>query len=421
MALAAVWPRPQIDASCITLARSSSRARSSTTSPSTGLTTGRRLARAPRDGAGPPPGGRCRRGTGRTDRRTRRGRTRRCATGTATRSTVSSSTITTPEPRVGPAARVPSNVSGTSRSAGPTNPPAAPPSSTAWSGRPPATPPASASSSRQRRPERDLVDAGHGDLARQAEQLRAGGAVGAGGGVRGPAVQQDRQHVHQGLDVVDQRRAAEQADVDGERRLVAGLAPLALDGVEDRGLLAADVGAGASEDLDVEAHAAAHHVVAEVAERPGTRRWRAAGAAGPAGTRPAGRSTRARPRRCTPATMMASSTPKGSPSISTRSLNVPGSLSSALQTSSWGWLGWRATASHLRPAGKAAPPRPSSFDSCSSREHAGRAQVERRAQRLEAAVGAVGGEAGRVDAADPAQEHERRDRRPGAPAPPRAP
>ena len=60
---------------------------------------------------------------------------------------MSSSTITTPEPRVSPAARVSSKVSGTSRSAGAANPPAAPPSSTAWSGRPPATPPARASSS----------------------------------------------------------------------------------------------------------------------------------------------------------------------------------------------------------------------------------------------------------------------------------
>ena len=63
---------------------------------------------------------------------------------------------------------------------------------------------------------------------------------------------QDRQHVDQGLDVVDQRGLAEQADLDRERRLVAGLAAEALDRVEDRGLLAADVGAGAAEQLDVE-------------------------------------------------------------------------------------------------------------------------------------------------------------------------
>ena len=50
---------------------------------------------------------------------------------------------------------------------------------------------------------------------------------------------------------------------------------------------------------------------------------------------------------------------KGSPSMSTRSLNVPGSLSSALhdQVVRAGRAG-AATACHLRPVGNAAPPRP---------------------------------------------------------------
>ena len=46
-------------------------------------------------------------------------------------STVSSKTMTTPEPSDAPMARVPSKVSGMSSSSGPTNMPAAPPSSTA--------------------------------------------------------------------------------------------------------------------------------------------------------------------------------------------------------------------------------------------------------------------------------------------------
>ena len=70
------------------------------------------------------------------------------------RSTVSSRTRTTPEPSVVPAARAPSNVSGTSRSSGPRKPPAAPPISTACSGRPPGTPPARSSTSRSVAPKR---------------------------------------------------------------------------------------------------------------------------------------------------------------------------------------------------------------------------------------------------------------------------
>ena len=54
---------------------------------------------------------------------------------------------------------------------------------------------------------------------------------------------------------------------DRERRLVARLAAVALDRLEDRRLLAADVRACALADLDVEAEALAEHVVAEEAAR----------------------------------------------------------------------------------------------------------------------------------------------------------
>ena len=86
--------------------------------------------------------------------------------------------------------------------------------------------------------------------------------------VRGPrlaALEQDVEHVDQGLDVVDHGRLAEEADLRRERRLRARLAALAFDRVEERRLLAADVGAGAAADLDVEAEARSGDVVAEQA------------------------------------------------------------------------------------------------------------------------------------------------------------
>ncbi|MEZ5251571.1 MAG: hypothetical protein R2713_20875 [Ilumatobacteraceae bacterium] len=76
------------------------------------------------------------------------------------------------------------------------------------------------------------------------------------------AVQDDRQHVGEGLDVVDERRLAEQPGVHRERRLVARLAAETLDRVEDRRLLAADVGTGADEHVEG-TRSRPHHVVAE--------------------------------------------------------------------------------------------------------------------------------------------------------------
>ncbi len=65
-------------------------------------------------------------------------------------------------------------------------------------------------------------------------------------GVRRAALEDDGGHVDERLDVVDDRRLAEQADLDRERRLVARLAAVALDRLEERRLLAADIGAGAA-------------------------------------------------------------------------------------------------------------------------------------------------------------------------------
>ena len=154
----AVWPRPQIEASRIAWARSAKRA----SSPST-------------ESSGDPAASRARSSSWRTVP-TRHGThcphdssRKNCAIRrrASTRSAVSSNTMTTPEPSVAAAARVPSNVSGVSSRSGPTNAPAAPPSSTAWIA------PAAGDAAReleelpQRRPERDLVHPGLRDVARR--------------------------------------------------------------------------------------------------------------------------------------------------------------------------------------------------------------------------------------------------------------
>ena len=62
-----------------------------------------------------------------------------------------------------------------------------------------------------------------------------------------------------------------------------------------------------------------------------------------------------------------------------------------------GRAGWSATASHLRPVGKAAPPRPTSFEAGDLVDDASRAELEGpRAGRV-AARSSVVVQAGRVD------------------------
>ena len=82
-----------------------------------------------------------------------------------------------------------------------------------------------------------------------------------------PPMPDDVRDVHQRLDVVDQRRALVEALERGERRLQARVAALALERVEQRGLLAADVGAGAAVDDQVERVVGAEDALAEVARR----------------------------------------------------------------------------------------------------------------------------------------------------------
>ena len=117
---------------------------------------------APRVGAG------CRPDRARTGRMTRPGRTRRCVPPPTRSQQCRRTRSPPPTPRVAPASRASSRVSGISRAAGPTNTPAAPPRSTAANE--PTGPPARLSSSPSVVTERHLVQSGNRDPARQAEQ-----------------------------------------------------------------------------------------------------------------------------------------------------------------------------------------------------------------------------------------------------------
>src|SRR6202521_2548665 len=99
---------------------------------------------------------------------------------------------------------------------------------------------------------RDLVETGHADVPREAEKAGARRVGRAGRGKSCAAFAHDVQHVHQRLDIVDERGLAEEPGLDREWRLVARLAALSLDRVEKRGLLSADIGPRAAPDLDFE-------------------------------------------------------------------------------------------------------------------------------------------------------------------------
>ena len=111
----------------------------------------------------------------------------------------------------------------------------------------------------------DLVVAGLLHVARDRDDLGAGRLAHAQALEPLGAVLDDQRRVAQRLDVVDQRRPLVEALVGGERRLQARVAALALERVEQRGLLAADVGALAAVDHEVEGVLGAEDALAEVA------------------------------------------------------------------------------------------------------------------------------------------------------------
>src|SRR5690606_15249428 len=110
-----------------------------------------------------------------------------------------------------------------------------------------------------------LVDAGAphgpGDLV----ELRALAVLRAHRGEPGRAPGDDVHGAGQALDVVDRRRLPVEASGRRERRLESRVRAQALQGVHQRGLLAADVGAGAAVHGDVEGVAGAEDVPAQEA------------------------------------------------------------------------------------------------------------------------------------------------------------
>src|SRR4051812_21831539 len=139
IALAAVWPRPQIEASVMQRSISPSSASSSCTLPRVRPERSRASSSSWRTVP-------TRQGTHWPHDSSRMNAAIRIRM--SGRFTVSSIPITTPEPSVVPASRTASKVSGTSSWSGAAKLPAAPPRSTVWIARSPGTPPASSISSR---------------------------------------------------------------------------------------------------------------------------------------------------------------------------------------------------------------------------------------------------------------------------------
>src|SRR5690606_37574271 len=91
-----------------------------------------------------------------------------------------------------------------------------------------------------------------GDVPGEGEEAVAGGLLGAHRGVPVDPAAEDAGHGGDGLDVVHDGRAGVEPGDRRERRLEARLAAPALERVEQRRLLTADVGAGAGVDGDLE-------------------------------------------------------------------------------------------------------------------------------------------------------------------------
>src|SRR5690606_18991576 len=107
------------------------------------------------------------------------------------------------------------------------------------------------------------------DVTGEAEQAEALAALGAHVGEPVVALQDDRGDGGDRLDIVDHGGSRIQTRHSRERGLAAWLTAPALEAVEKGGFLAADVGARAGVDGDVQVEAGAMDVLAEVPGRVG--------------------------------------------------------------------------------------------------------------------------------------------------------
>ena len=118
-------------------------------------------------------------------------------------------------------------------------------------------------------PHGSLVLAGMGQVSRQGVNGETVGLLGAHRLEPFLAVAQDRRHRRDRLDVVDDRRAGVQTGDSGEWRTQTRLTTASLQGVQQGGLLATDVGAGARVDDDVQVVSRAEDVLPDVPGRVG--------------------------------------------------------------------------------------------------------------------------------------------------------
>src|SRR5580692_1947842 len=107
------------------------------------------------------------------------------------------------------------------------------------------------------------------DMAGNAEDLGAGVARSADGCEPFCPALQDRRRSGDRLDIVDRRRASIKPDSRRKRRLEARLALFAFEALQEPGLLAADIGAGAAVQIDVVIVAGAAGILADQPRRIG--------------------------------------------------------------------------------------------------------------------------------------------------------